>query len=142
MTLRRVRFDGASPAPGRGPADGVPTRRPRRPDDGRFLAKDAAAWARLVEASRRAARNPDRHVAALQAASRMASRAVPAPGYGGRDGPFLRLLLSAVKTWATTGEARAFAAQALGDLAEQVADALARTAEAERETPARRDVFG
>jgi hypothetical protein len=68
-------------------------RRRRRPDDGRYTPSDAACWARLAEVAIWAAGNPSRYGAALEAAGRRASRAVPPPGGRSRSGPFVQLIL-------------------------------------------------
>lgn len=90
----------------------------------------------------RAGRNPDAHAAALGQAAHRAGRAVPPPGYGGREGPFVRLVLKALAVFGVTGAARAAQAEGLAGLVADCRAALERTAEGPREAVERRDVFG
>lgn len=129
---------------GRPPSDG-PTRRglprrPRRPDDGRFLPKDAAAWRRLIVKARQAARNPRQFADGVGAAATRCAKAVPPPGYAHRESCFLRLLLKGMAVWQSTGEARVAHAAELEALADQCAAVL--DGDGSRERRSRADIDG
>lgn len=111
----------------RSSAFGLPTRRgrKRRPDDGKFLAKDVRAWRRLIRWARAAAKGREPGAAGeLSEAARLAARAVTPPGHCHRQSPFLRLVAKG-RVFATTLEcARAALASDLAELADACAAVL------------------
>lgn len=104
--------------------------RKRRPDDGRYLAKDEAAWRRLVRAARECARAPLAYGRGLNLdrAGQAASRAVLPAGHRSRDSIFVRLMLEARLFWTLLDPGRMAKAPVLKDLADQVEGALAQPA--------------
>lgn len=120
---------------------GLDPRRRRRPDDGRFLPKDAAAWRRLIQRAEAAARNLSVHVDALGQAADRCMKHVPPPGYAVRDSIFLRLALQGRRVWQLRGAEREAAAEGLLALAHQCSDALERAGE-RRSPPERKDIHG
>lgn len=68
-------------------------RRPRQPDDGRFLPKDAKLWRRLIKHVRFIARSPFGDTSQLYKAADACGRCVPPSGYAHRGSPFLSLVL-------------------------------------------------
>lgn len=119
------------------------SRRPRRTDDGRYLPKDAAAWRRLIQRARAAARNPKAHADALGAAAERCMKHVPPPGHAVRDSVFLRLALLGRRVWQARGDERDAAAEGLADLAGQCAAALEAADSREPRTVAeRKDIYG
>lgn len=117
-------------------------RRKRRPDDARFLPKDAAAWRRLIRQARQAARNPKAFADALGAAAAACAKAVPPPGHAVRDSVFLRLALKGHQVWQARGDARAAAAAELVALADACAAVLDGPPEDERRSRERKDIDG
>lgn len=99
-------------------------KRKRRPDDGRYLPKDALTWRRLVAAARRAAGNPAKYAVDVAAKAGRAARAVPPPGFGQRDSLFLQLLVKARLFWPATAQRQAEMGPELARLAEACAAAL------------------
>lgn len=115
-------------------------RRKRRPDDGRFLPKDAAAWRRLIRQARQAARNPKAFADSLGAAAASCAKAVPPPGHAVRDSVFLRLQLKGHQVWQARGDARTALATELEALATACATVLDGPADGERRS--RADIDG
>jgi hypothetical protein len=81
-------------------------RKRRRPDDGRYLPKDALTWRRLVAAARRAAANPAKFGVDVAAKAGRAARAVPPPGHAHRESVFLQLVVKARLFWPATASGR------------------------------------
>ncbi|MDZ4374005.1 MAG: hypothetical protein U1C74_21630 [Phenylobacterium sp.] len=98
-------------------------RRPRRADDGRFLPKDQAAWARLIRRARQAARNA-KFNADLANAARACARAVPPPGHAHRASDFLQLIAKASVLAHAPDAMRAPLASQVEALADACAEAL------------------
>jgi hypothetical protein len=116
-------------------------RRKRRPDDGRFMPKDALTWRRLIAAARRAARNPAKYGVDVGAKAGRAVKAVMPPGHAHRDSVFVQLILKARLFWAAPGERQA----ELGPELERLADDCARALEVgdeRRSPPERKDIYG
>jgi hypothetical protein len=115
--------------------------RQRRPDDGKHLPKDAAAWRKLARLAAWAARHPDRTTGDLTTACHKAVRAVMPPGHQHRGSVFLQLLLKAQVFAASNAGVRAGLARDLLGLAD-ACDVILGTgrsaayAEAERPDPA------
>lgn len=114
-------------------------RRPRRPDDNRFLLKDAKAWRALVRAARYQARAPLAQAGALDAAVARCAKACPPAGERRRDSDFLKLLGLARGFWRLAAPERQARAEELSALADRVQAVLDRPAPGP--TP-RADIFG
>lgn len=69
------------------------SRRPRRPDDNRFLSKDAKLWRRLIKHVRFVVGAPTGDTSQLYKAADACGRCVPPPGHGHRGSPFLALVM-------------------------------------------------
>lgn len=117
-----------------------PPRRKRRPDDGRFMPKDALAWRRLVQAARRAARNPAKYGVDVAAKADRAARAVPPAGYAHRESPFLQLVVKARLFWPASTARQAELGPVLELLAERCGNILERPIGGERRS--RADIDG
>ena len=102
-------------------------RRARRPDDARYLPKDAAAWRVLIRRAEIAARRADQGpcAEALARAAHLAARSVPPPGHGRRDSVFLALVTRAATFAGCRAPLRIEQAGALGRLAAEAEAALA-----------------
>lgn len=115
-------------------------RRPRRPDDGKYLEKDARKWRRLVKLARRQMWGPLADAETLRKAAEACARAVPPPGYATRDSRFLALTLAArgfCQVASADREAKAAALAALADVCE-----AALNGPEPPDRPARADIFG
>lgn len=116
-------------------------RRLRRPDDGRFLPKDAKLWRRLIKHVRYVARAPLADTSQLYRAAERCGKCVPPAGYAHRGSPFLAMVLQARWLGRLPDAERQLKAAELAALAETCEAALNAPAPSSAPT-ARADIFG
>ena len=115
-------------------------RRPRTPDDGRFLPKDAKLWRRLIKHVRFIVAAPTGDTTQLYKASEACGRCVPPPGFAHRGSPFLRLVLQGRAFGRLNDAERQSLAPELAALAD-ACDAALNAPPASRDQ-SRADIFG
>lgn len=116
-------------------------RRLRRPDDNRFLPKDAKLWRRLIKHVRYAVRAPLADTSQLYKAADACGRCVPPQGYGHRGSPFLAIVMQGRGFGRLSDAERQSLAAHMGGLADQCEAALNSPPPAAAPA-ARRDIFG
>lgn len=110
----------------------------RRPDDGKFLPKDAAKWRGLLKQARYLARAPLADAYPLLKAADRCGKAVPPAGQARRDSDFLKLVMLGRLFWRLNAAERQVRA---GELA-VLADACERALDAPPPGAGRADIFG